>query len=174
MLDGVYLNSVVQDRFQETVLAQFLRELYRYWAASHDVAHLTGVGVAASPGKQVTNDDEVRSRRPGRAFAGRHCRQGIGGVGLEAFGFAAVLLDGSPGALCRQLEAGHERDTSLGGQSTCKTDHSEAVAPVAEIPGAKLLAMEVGHIFIGLAVLAGSVAELREVRAPCEREQLGF
>ena len=62
----------------------------------------------------------------------------------------------------------------LGWESTCETDHAEGVAPVAEVPSTQLLAMELIDIGVCLAVLAGLVAELSEVRAPCNFEQLGF
>jgi hypothetical protein len=174
MLDGVYCDPIVQDSFQESVFAEFTGQLYRYRPAADDLAYLAGVGMAAPPGEKVTDDDQVRRRGTRRAFACRHRRQHIGGVGLEAFALPAVLVDGSPGALGGQLEAVDERHTGLGWESTCKADHPEAVAPMAEVPCLQLLAMEVGDIGVGLAVLAGFVAELPEVRVPCELEQLGF
>jgi hypothetical protein len=104
MLDGVYCDPIVQDSFQESVFAEFTGQLYRYRPAADDLAYLAGVGMAAPPGEQVTDE----------------------------------------------------------------------VAPMAEVPCLQLLAMEVGDVGVGLAVLAGFVAELPEVRVPCELEQLGF
>jgi hypothetical protein len=158
MPDGVYCNSVVKDRFQERVFGQFVGELYRYWAAPHDVAHLTWVGMSAPPGKQVANDDEVGSRRTGRTLANGHRRESIGGVGLEALWLAAGLLDSSLEPLCRELDAVDERHSRLGRKSACKAHHPEAVAPVADIPGAQLLAVELGYVGVCLAVLAGLVS----------------
>jgi hypothetical protein len=138
-------------------------ELYWYWPSADDLAYLTGVGMAAPPCEQVTNDHQVRPRSTRRAFACRHRSEGVGGVSLEAFALAAGLLDGPSCALCVQLEAVDESHTGLGRKSTRKTDHPEPVTPRAEMPGAHLLAMEVVDIGVGLAVLAGLVAELREV-----------
>ncbi len=95
VLDGVDRNPVVQDSFQESVFAQFVGELYRYRPSSDDLAHLTGVGMATPPGEKVTDDHQVRSRRASRPFANCHRSEGVGGVGLEAFALAAVLLDGA-------------------------------------------------------------------------------
>jgi hypothetical protein len=61
VFDRVDRNPIVQDSLQEGVLAQFAREVYRYRPTADDVAYLTGVGMAAPPGEQVTNDDEVRA-----------------------------------------------------------------------------------------------------------------
>ncbi len=174
MLDGVYFHPVVQDGLQEGVFAQFMGELYRYRPSADELAHLTGVGMAAPPGENVTDDDQVRPRRTSRAFANCHRRERVGGIGLEALALAAALLDISPRALRCQLEAVDERHTGLWRESTCETDHAEAVTPVAEMPCSYLLAMEVVDICVGLAVLAGFVTELSEVRAPCNFEQLGL
>jgi hypothetical protein len=165
---------VVEDRLQEGVFAQFARELDWYWTAPDDLAHLTGVGMAAPPGEEVTDNHQVRPRRARRALARRHCRKGIGGVGLEAFAFPAGLVNGPPGALCGQLEAVDEGNSRFRRKSTAKADHAEAVAPMAEMAGTQLLAMEVAYVGIGLAVFAGYVAQLPEVRAPRHLEQLGF
>jgi hypothetical protein len=116
--------------------------------------------MAAPPGEDVTNDDQVRPSRARGAFANRHCREGIGGIGLKALALPAGLVDGPPGALGGQLEAVDERHTRFGWESTCKTDHAEAVAPMAEVPSTQLLAMELADVGVGLAVLAGFVAEL--------------
>jgi hypothetical protein len=163
VLDRVDRHPIVQDRLQEGVLAQFMGELYRYWPTTDDLAYLTGVGVAAPPGQDVTDDDQVRSRRTRWAFACRHCRQCIGGVGLEALTLSAVLVDSSASSLCIQLEAVDERDSRFGRKSTRETDHAEPVAPMAKMPGAQLLAMKLMDIGIGLAVLAGFVAKLAQV-----------
>jgi hypothetical protein len=53
-------NTVAQDSLQEGVFAQLTREVYRYWPAADDLAHLTGVGMAAPPGEEVTDDHQVR------------------------------------------------------------------------------------------------------------------
>src|SRR5208282_2118880 len=143
-----------------------MRELYRYRAAADDLAYLTGVGMASPPGEQVTNDHQVGPRRARRAFANCHRRERIGGVGLKALALPAGLLDGTSGALGGQLEAVNERDSSFGWESTCKTDHPEGVAPVAEVPGSLLLAMELAYICVCLAVLARFVTELSEVAVP--------
>jgi hypothetical protein len=84
------------------------------------------------------------------------------------------LVDGPSSALGGKLEAVDERHARFRGESTCKTDHPEPVAPVAEVPSTQLLAMELADVGVGLVVLAGFVAELPEVRVPCELEQLGF
>jgi hypothetical protein len=141
VLHGVYRNPVVQDRFQKGVLAELAGELYRYWPTTHDLAYLAWVGVPPSPGEQVTDDDEVSSRRAGCSLTCRDGDKRIGGVSLEALALGAGAVIGSPGALCGQLDAVDERHTRLWWESTCKTDHPELVSPVAEVPGAKLLAM---------------------------------
>ena len=160
--------------FKKASLPSSSGELYRYRPSSDDLAHLTGVGMATPPGEEVTDDHQVRPRRARRPFANCHRSEGVGGVGLEAFALAAGLLDGSSRALCGQLEAVDERHAGLWRESTCETDHAEAVAPVAEVPCAQLLAMELIDIGVCLAVLAGLVAQLSEVRAACNLEQLGF
>src|SRR5271170_7375218 len=103
-----------------------------------------------------------------------HRRKRVGSVGLETFALVAVLLDVPPCALRSQLEAVDEGHTRFRRKSTGQTDHAEAVAPVAEVPCLQLLAMEVVDIGVCLAVLAGLVAELSEVRVPCNFEQFGF
>jgi hypothetical protein len=50
----------VQDSFQKGVFAQFVGELDRYRPAADDLAHLAGVGMAAPPGEEVTDDHQVR------------------------------------------------------------------------------------------------------------------
>jgi hypothetical protein len=163
MLDGVYRNPVVQHCFQEGVLAELVRELYRDRSATDDLAHLAGVSMATPPGEQVTDDDQVSARRTRRSLANCHCGKGVRGIGLEALALAAGLMDSPPGALCSELEAVDERHAGLGWESTPKADHAEAVAPVPEMPSPQLLAVQLMHIAMGLAVLSGLVAELSQV-----------
>jgi hypothetical protein len=158
----VYCHPVVQDSFQEGVFAQLMRELYWYRPTADYLAHLAGVGMATPPGEEVTDDNQVRPHRARRAFACRHCRKGIGGIGIEAFALCAGLINRTPGALGSQLEAVDERHSCSWRKSTCKADHAEAVAPMTEMPGTQLLAMEFMHVGIGLAVLAGFVAKLAQ------------
>jgi hypothetical protein len=174
VLDGVDRNPVVQDCLQEGVFAQLTRELYRYGPTSDDLAHLSGVGMATPPGEDVTDDDQVRARRASRAFAARHCDKRIGGTGIEALALATGLKDRTPCALSSQLDAVDEGHSRFGRKSTAKADHAEPVAPMAEVPDAHLLAVEVAYVGICLAVLAGFVAQLSEVRAPCHLEQFCF
>jgi hypothetical protein len=174
VLDGVDRNPVVQDSLQEGVFAQFAGELYWYWATADDLAYLTGVGMAKPPGEQVTDNDQVSSRRTSRAFARSHRREGIGGVGIKAFAFLAGLVDGTPCALGRKLEAVDERHSGSWRKRAFEADHPKPVAPVAEVPGTHLLSVKVTHVGVCLAVLAGFVAELAQVRASCHLEQFGF
>jgi len=174
VLDAVDRNTVVQDSLQEGVLAEFSGELYWYRAASYDLAHLAGVGMAPAPGEDVTDDDEVSSLRTRRALPDGHRGEGICRVGLEALERPTGLLHGAPRALCGQLEAVDKRHTGLWGKSTCKADHAELVAPVAPLPRAQLLLVQLVDIGPGLALLARGLAQLAEVRALCELDQRGF
>jgi hypothetical protein len=170
-MDG---NPVVQDCLQEGVFAQLTRQLYRYGPTADHLAHLTGVGMAAPPGEDVTDDDEVSARRARWALAARHCDKRIGGVGIEALALATGLKDRTPRALCSQLEAVDERHSSFGWERAFEADHPEPVAPVAEVPRTHLLAVQFAYVGICLPVLTGFVAQLREVRAPCHLEQFCF
>ncbi len=163
VLDAVDRNTVVQDSLQEGVPAEFSGELYWYRAASYDLAHLAGVGMAPAPGEQVTDDDEVSSLRTRRALPDGHRRQGICRVGLEAFQRPTGLLHGAPRALCGKLEAVDKRHSGLWGKSTCKADHAELVAPVAPLPRAQLPLVQLVDIGPGLALLARGLAQLAEV-----------
>jgi hypothetical protein len=167
-------HPVVQDSFQEGVVAQFTCELDRYRPTADDLARLTGVAMAAPPCEQVTDDHQLCPGGASRAFAARHSHKGIGGVGIEALALPAGLVDGSSGALSSQLEAVDEGHSRLWRKSTAEADHPEPVAPTAERPGTQLLAMEVAYIGVRLAVLTGHVAQLAQVRAPCHLEQFGF
>jgi hypothetical protein len=160
VLDGVYLHPVVQDSLQEGVFAELMGELYGYRPSADDLAQFTGVGVATTPGRHVTDDDQVRPRRVRRPFADCHRSERVGSVSLEALGLAACLLDGPPRALGGQFEPVDEGHTCVGRESNRTADHPEAVAPMAEVACFQLLAMEVIDICVGLAVLAGLVAEL--------------
>jgi hypothetical protein len=164
----------MQDSFQEGVFAEFTRELYRYGPAPDDLAHLTGVGMAAPPGEDVTNDHQVRARRARWPVAARHCHQCIGGIGVKALALAAGLKNATSRALSGQFEAVDEGHPGLWRKRTFEADHPEPVAPVAEMPRAQLLAVELGYVGICLAVLAGLVAELAEVRAPRDCQQFCF
>lgn len=106
VLDGVHRHPVVQHSFQEGVFAQFMGELHRYGLTTNDLARLTWVAMAASPGKDVTDDDELRARAARGPFAERRCAQRIGGVRLEALGLATALLGGTLGACRGQLGGG--------------------------------------------------------------------
>jgi hypothetical protein len=130
--------------------------------------------MAPPPGEDVTDDDQVRARRASRAFAGCHCDKCIGGIGIEALALATGLKNRTPCALSSQLDAVDEGHSRFGRKSTAKADHAEPVAPMAEVPDAHLLAVEVAYVGICLAVLAGFVAQLSEVRAPCNLEQFSF
>jgi hypothetical protein len=163
VLDGVYRNPVVQHCFQEGVLAELVRELHRDRPAADDLAHLAGVSMATPPGEQVTDDDQVSARRTRRSLANCHCGKGVRGIGLEALALSAGLMNRPSGALGGKLEAVDERHAGLGRESTCKADHAEAVAPVPEVPGTQLSAVQLMHIAMGLAVLSGLVAQLPEV-----------
>jgi hypothetical protein len=85
-------NTVAQDSLQEGVFAQLTSELYRHRPTADDLAYLTGVGMAPSPGEDVTNNDQVRPRRTGWAFASPHCRERVRSVGVKAFALPAGLV----------------------------------------------------------------------------------
>src|SRR5271168_195334 len=127
--------------------------------------------MAASPGKDITDNDELSTRAARGPFTERHRSQGIGGVGLEALGLATTLLSRPLGALRGELQAVDEGHSSFWREGSCETDHAEGVAPVAEMPGAQLPPVQVGYIGIGLAVLARLVAKLRQVRAASHLDQ---
>jgi hypothetical protein len=159
----MYCNPVVQYSLQEGVFAQFMGELYWYRPTADDLAYLTGVGMATPPGEDVADDHQVRPRRTSRAFASRHCRKRIGGVGVKALAFPAGLINGTPCALGGKLEAVDEGHPSFGRKGAFEADHPEPVAPMAEMPSVQLLAMKLAYVGIGLAALAGFVAELAQV-----------
>jgi hypothetical protein len=159
----MYCNPVVQYSLQEGVFAQFMGELYWYRTTADDLAYLAGVGMATPPGEDVANNDQVRSRGASRAFANCHRRKRIGGVGVKALALPAGSVNRTPGALGGKLEAVDERHSRSWRKRAFEADHPEPVAPMAEMPSVHLLAMKVAYVSIGLAVLAGFVAELAQV-----------
>jgi hypothetical protein len=170
-MDG---NPVMEDDFQEGVLAELARDLYWDGPTPDDMAHFAGVGVATAPGEEVTDDHQVRARRASRALACCHGYKRIGCVGVEALALGPGVLHSAPRALSSDLEAVDQGHPRLWRQGTAEAGHAEPVAPVAEVPRAHLLAVKVGYVGICLAVLAGLVAQLAEVRATCDCQQLGF
>ena len=132
-----------------------------------------GGGVTAPPGEEVAH--QYQFDRPGPVGvlvgggAGDQFGQGVGGVGLKAGAGIAPGPGGPPAAHGGRFELSHQGQTALRGQGERAADHAVAVLVVAELPQLELAATQGDRIDMGLAVLAGVVSKLGEIRVPSHR-----
>ena len=137
--------------------------------------------MAAPPGPQIAHDHQLGPiRPPGGGLAGGEGGQGVGGAGVETLGPAGLAglagaADGGAGGAAgphgSQLHPPHQPQPGLGRQGTAETDHAQPVTPVAKEPGLLLLAVQIVHVGVGLAVLAGPVPQPGQIRPPRHRQQ---
>jgi len=66
---------------------------------------------------------------------------------------------------------GHSR---FGRKGTCEADHPEPVAPVAEVPGTQLLAMELAYVGIACRCSRALSRSCARSELPCDCQQFSF
>jgi hypothetical protein len=111
--DGVDVDAVVGDGFEEGVAGQLLGQRHGDRPSAHDVARLTGMGVAAPVGAQITDDHAVGSFCAPGPLALEHLREGVVGMGASRL-VTPFLLGLAAQAVGFGVEAIDEGDADFG------------------------------------------------------------
>jgi len=163
---GLNAHPVVQHRLHKGVLRQTLQDRHGQRAATDDVAGLAGVGVTPPVGGQVADQHQIGAAP--LALALHHGHQGIGSMGGPG-----LSLGGSPpDAVAMGVQAVHQSHADLGRQGPGQAHHPLGVAPVAELPGCMVTAVQLVGIGGGQPPPADLVSQLGQRRLPGQGQQL--